>query len=180
MRIRPKEPSIDPEKHLSLQELHVRSMAIPRNRSGMLRTIVQRNEDGSRNTPNTGYLCVEKGLIGDRWADDPKKKREEQIAIMDWYMAYLISHGQSLTLFGDNLFIDWDFANTPIGTRFSLGEAVLEISPEPHTGCAKFAKRFGKDALAYTCLVPAKYVRGVYMRVLHSGAIAIGNTLIPF
>lgn len=179
MKIRPQEPSIDSTRHLSIQELTQRCLEIPHNRSGKLYHIVQRQADGSRKTPHSGYLCTEHGLVGDRWTTDPKKKKEEQIAVMDWHVASMIANGQSLTLFGDNLFMDWDFANIPIHTPFALGEARLEITPEPHTGCSKFAKRFGNDALTYTCLVPTNYVRGVYMRVLHPGRITIGDTLIP-
>ena len=178
MKIRPNEPSIDPQRHLSLTELQRVGSQITPERSGVLHCIVQRQEDGSRVQPKVGSLCQDNGLVSDRWSLDPKRKKEEQIAIMDWKIAVLIANGQPLTLFGDNLFIDWNFAQIPVGTRFALGDAVLEITPEPHTGCAKFAKRFGTDALAYTCCIPENHVRGVYAHVIVSGDIKIGDQLV--
>ena len=55
---------------------------------------------------------------------------------------------RSLALAGDQLFIDLDLSadNLPPGTRVALGSAVIEVTEEPHTGCSKFAARFGIDA----------------------------------
>ena len=43
-------------------------------------------------------------------------------------------------LAGDQLYVDLDIseANLPAGTRLALGSAVIEVTPEPHTGCVKF------------------------------------------
>ena len=51
-------------------------------------------------------------------------------------------------LAGDQIYVDLDIseANLPAGTRLSLGSAVIEVTPEPHTGCVKFMSRFGKRA----------------------------------
>ena len=174
---RPNEPSIDGTKHLSKKQLDA-LFALPRSApTGRVQSIVQRLDDGSRQTPSAALFLSDQGLVGDRWFSDPKRKVVEQVAIMDWYVASIIASGQSLTLFGDNLFIDWDFAHVQPGERFSLGEAVLEITPEPHTGCSKFAKRFGSDALRYTCVDPQKNIRGVYARVIQSGTISVDDVL---
>ncbi len=55
-------------------------------------------------------------------------------------------------LAGDQLYVDLDIsqANLPAGTRLAVGaEAVIEVSAKPHTGCAKFTRRFGDDAVAF-------------------------------
>jgi hypothetical protein len=145
---------------------------------GALKCIVQRHSDGARSAPLDAVLSPEDGLVGDRWSSNPKKKVVEQIAIMDWQIACLIANGQSLTLFGDNLFVDWDFSDVEIGKHFSLGEAVLTITPESHVGCSKFAMRFGSAALKYTCIQSQNNVRGVYACVVRAGRIAIGDRIV--
>ena len=45
-------------------------------------------------------------------------------------------------LAGDQLYVDLDLSvdNLPAGTRLAIGEAVLEVTEEPHTGCDKFTR----------------------------------------
>lgn len=152
-------------------------MQVVQERGSLVHCIVQRLQDGARQTPQSAFFSIEQGLVGDRWFLDPNRKVVEQIAIMDWQIANVIANDQSLTLFGDNLFIDCDFANIQPGARCTLGEAILEITPEPHTGCSKFAKRFGSDALRYTCVEPSKNIRGVYAQVVQSGSISLNDRL---
>jgi MOSC domain-containing protein YiiM len=82
-------------------------------------------------------------------------------------------------LAGDQLVVDIDMseANLPPGQRLSIGSAVLEISAEPHTGCVKFARRFGNDALRFvsTPTGQAMRLRGVNARVVRSGQIRAGD-----
>ena len=56
--------------------------------------------------------------------------------------------------------------------------AVIEISEEPHTGCSKFAQRFGHDALRFISTPTGQglRLRGVNTRVIQSGPIRIGDT----
>jgi len=51
-------------------------------------------------------------------------------------------------LAGDQLIVDLDLrvASLPAGSRLAVGTAVIEVSPEPHQGCAEFSARFGLDA----------------------------------
>ena len=48
---------------------------------------------------------------------------------------------------GGDLDLDLSLTNLPPGTRLVLGTAEIEVTAQPHTGCAKFASRFGADAL---------------------------------
>ena len=84
-------------------------------------------------------------------------------------------------LSGDQLVVDIDLSmeNLPSGTQLSIGSAVLEISEKPHTGCVKFADRFGKDALRFvsTPMGQEMRLRGVNTRVVQSGTIRAGDTV---
>ena len=67
----------------------------------------------------------------------------------------------------------------PPGTRLSLGEAVIEVTDQPHTGCKKFAARFGLDALKFISSPVGKQLqlRGINAKVIRAGAIRIGDTV---
>ena len=75
-----------------------------------------------------------------------------QVTIINSRLIALIAQTEDRwPLAGDQLVIDLDMSmdNLPTGTRISIGSAVIEISEEPHTGCSKFAQRFGHDALRF-------------------------------
>jgi MOSC domain-containing protein YiiM len=82
-------------------------------------------------------------------------------------------------LAGDQLFVDLDLSahNLPPGTRLGIGEAVLEVTPLPHTGCAKFMARFGIDAVKFVNSPEGKELRlrGLNARVVQSGSIRAGD-----
>jgi MOSC domain-containing protein YiiM len=84
-------------------------------------------------------------------------------------------------LAGDQLFIDFDLseANLPAGTRLALGSAVIEVTAQPHTGCAKFVERFGADAMHFVNSPKGKglRLRGLNARVVHAGCIRVGDTI---
>jgi MOSC domain-containing protein YiiM len=80
---------------------------------------------------------------------------------------------------GDQLYLDLDLSDTnlPPGTRLTVGDATLEITPQPHTGCGKFAERFGSDAVKFVNGHEHKNLklRGVYARVVQRGEIRTGD-----
>jgi MOSC domain-containing protein YiiM len=82
-------------------------------------------------------------------------------------------------LAGDQLYLDLDLseANLPPGTRLAIGEAVVEVTELPHTGCVQFSARFGADALRWisTPAGRAMRMRGMYVRVVSGGAISAGD-----
>jgi MOSC domain-containing protein YiiM len=85
-------------------------------------------------------------------------------------------------LAGDQLFIDIDLseANLPPGTRLALGSAVIEVTAQPHTGCQKFAARFGPDAVQFVNSTAGRTLRlrGLNARVVQPGAIQVGDRAI--
>jgi MOSC domain-containing protein YiiM len=82
-------------------------------------------------------------------------------------------------LAGDQLYVDLDLsqANLPPGTRLSIGSAVIEITPQPHTGCGKFSARFGVDALKFVNSPEGRALglRGVNARVITPGRVRTGD-----
>ena len=73
--------------------------------------------------------------------------------------------------FGENLVVSGiDFRSLPLGTKFQCNDVVLEltqIGKECHNGCEIY-KIMGE------CIMPRE---GVFTRVLHGGAISVGDTL---
>ncbi len=84
-------------------------------------------------------------------------------------------------LAGDQLYVDLDLsqANLPPGTRLAIGSAVIEITPQPHTGCGKFSARFGVDALKFVNSPEGRVMglRGVNAKVITSGRVRAGDTV---
>jgi MOSC domain-containing protein YiiM len=84
-------------------------------------------------------------------------------------------------LAGDQLFVDFDLSinNLVAGDRLQVGEAVLQITAEPHRGCHKFKKRFGPDALAFVNSLQGDQhrLRGVYARIVSAGEVGVGDSV---
>jgi MOSC domain-containing protein YiiM len=96
-------------------------------------------------------------------------------------VAKLLANGQPLTLFGDNLFVDFDLsvANLPLATRLRVGTAVVRVTPTPHNGCVKFKGRFGQDALRLVAQAPTRdqNLRGIYWSVVEPGEAGVGDPI---
>ncbi|MEY4229439.1 MAG: hypothetical protein RLZZ362_288, partial [Actinomycetota bacterium] len=84
-------------------------------------------------------------------------------------------------LAGDQLCVDLDLspANLPPGTRLQSGSAVLEVTAKPHTGCAKFTRRFGLAADRWVNGGAGTRVRlrGICASVVVGGRIGVGDTV---
>jgi MOSC domain-containing protein YiiM len=148
---------------------------------GELALIVSRCEAGLRETPAEAMLTAEEGIPGDAWARKTPRKPEAQLTLMRIDVARLLAGGQPLSLFGDNLLVDLDLStdNLPTGSRLQLGEAILEVTEKPHTGCAKFRQRFGADALRLTAVAPLQSLRlrGIYAKVVQDGRVALRDSI---
>ena len=171
--------------HLSAAEIEAKIadvLASPKD-NGTLEMIVRRPAENSREVIDTGFLSIENGLVGDNWlirgssrTDNGLGHPEMQLNMMNWRFVNLIAGSRDrVQLAGDQLFVDLDLSpdNIPPGTRFSIGDAEIEISPIPHLGCKKFVERFGIDAMKYANSEVGRRhnLRGVNAKVLRAGAI---------
>jgi hypothetical protein len=157
--------------------------------AGVVRLIVRRPAVGEREALEEGELDVDRGLVGDTWLQratrpdsDEAVDRHAQITLMNARYASLIAGdrdrwGEA----GDQLYVDLDLstANLPAGSRLSVGSAILRISEEPHTGCAKFMARFGSPAwrLANSEEGRALRLRGVNASIVSSGTVREGDVV---
>jgi len=157
--------------------------------NGLLKMIVRRPKVDEREIVNKAELDLEVGLIGDTWKTRGSKATSDgsanihaQITLMNMRAIALLAQDESRwALAGDQLFVDFDLseANLPAGTRIAIGSTILEVSATPHTGCAKFSERFGKDALKFVNSPEGKqlHLRGINARVVQAGEIQVGNVV---
>jgi MOSC domain-containing protein YiiM len=148
--------------------------------TGTLTLIVRRPGADEREVLEEGTLDVAQGLAGDSWSPDDDPEGVAQLTVMNArVMARLSADRTRWALAGDQLFVDFDLseANVPAGTRLAIGSAVIEVTPEPHTGCGKFASRFGVDAVKFvnSTVGRALHLRGINARVVRSGTIRAGD-----
>ena len=146
---------------------------------GVLELIVRRQRMGERETLEEARLDVDEGLVGDRWKLRGLN-RDTQLNIMSARVIALVAQDKDRwPLAGDQLFIDLDLStdNLPPGTQLAIGSAIVEVTSEPHTGCAKFVSRFGLDATRFVNSGVGRelQLRGVNARVVQSGAIRVGD-----
>lgn len=154
---------------------------------GTLELIVARPADEQRAFPETVQLTVAGGVEGDHWVRDCWQTLSDgspdpavQIAAINARFIDFLSGGDRArwALAGNQLYLDLDLRpeNLPAGTRLRLGTATLEVTPFPHTGCAKFAARYGSDALAFMSTKEglAANLRGIYLRVVEDGQAWLG------
>ncbi|MEZ5256355.1 MAG: hypothetical protein R2705_05555 [Ilumatobacteraceae bacterium] len=83
-------------------------------------------------------------------------------------------------LAGDQLFVDLDLSESslPPGRRLAMGTAVIEVTPEPHRGCAKFTKRFGLDAApSVPVRAERSALRGLCAKVVTEGEVRPGDEI---
>ena len=176
--------------NLSYEELQVGLGHIqdsPAN-AGLVEMIVIRPNIDERSVESTAEFVVGQGLKGDNYVArgnsrtlDGSADPEAQLTIMNSRVLDLISRGDRARwpLAGDQLLVDMDLssANLPPGTRLSVGTAVVEVSATPHTGCAKFAQRFGLDAARWVNSDPGLNLRGINTKVVVAGTCTLGDVV---
>lgn len=176
-------------EYLSMSELeagmeHIRQA--PRDH-GTLKMIVRRPRDDEREVMDQGELSLAEGLVGDNWKARGSKHTPDgsaalyaQLTIINARCIALLAQTEDRwPLAGDQLFVDFDLSDDhiPPGTRLQIGEAILEVSAEPHSGCKKFSARFGVEAMKFVNSPEGKrlHLRGINARVVQAGAIRVGD-----
>ena len=138
---------------------------------------------------DAGELDLKTGLVGDTWSIRASKRTPDgsphpdmQITVMNSRVAAVIA-GEITRwgLAGDQLYVDFDISaeNAPSGTRLAIGTAIIEVTDQPHTGCAKFLKRFGTNATKFVNSPRglALRLRGINARVVVPGRIQKGDRI---
>ena len=156
---------------------------------GSLEMIVIRPDVGERAVLDEARLDPGHGVVGDSWKDRGSGRTEDgsshpdmQLNVISSRVLDLIAGGRDRwQLAGDQLCIDLDLSddNLPPWTKLAIGEAVIEITDQPHTGCGKFSSRYGADALRWVNSPEGKalHLRGVNARVVQSGTIRTGDAV---
>ncbi len=157
--------------------------------SGQVELIVRRPAVGEREVLAAGRLDVDAGLVGDNWlvrgstsTADGSAHRDRQLTVMNSRAALLVAQDlDRRMLAGDQLYVDLDLspANLPPGTKLAVGSAVIEVTDQPHLGCAKFADRFGADALRFVNSRAGRELRlrGLNARIVSSGTVRPGDAV---
>jgi len=176
-------PLGDEARHLAFDVLDARLAALPEapRDHGSIELIVARHADGVRHTHERITLSPEAGVPGDRWGRLLTDRPDMQLTVIRRDVAEIIGNGQDLTVFGDNLFVNLDLSaeSLPVGSRLRVGQALVEVSPMPHDGCAKFRRRFGTDALRFVSgkALRDQNLRGIYWTTVEAGEVGVGDSI---
>lgn len=176
-------------RHVPLAELEAGLETIRRSprEEGFLAMLVCRPAVGERETLKEGKLDLLDGLVGDTWkmrgssrTPDGSAHLDTQLTLMNVRVIALLAPEQEhWPPAGDQLFVDLDLSldNLPPGTRLALGDAVIEVTAPPHTGCHKFRARYGRDALKFVNSPVGKQLRlrGMNAKVVQPGLIRTGD-----
>jgi MOSC domain-containing protein YiiM len=157
--------------------------------AGTVELIVRRPGSEEREIVAEAQLDPAAGMVGDNWlergsraTEDGSAHPEMQLTMMSARAAALIARSRERwPLAGDQLYVDLDLstANLPPGTLLELGTATIEITDQPHTGCGKFVRRFGVDAMRFvnTELGRQLNLRGIYARIVSGGTVRTGDAI---
>ncbi len=180
-----------PIKHLTMDELEAgldNIQQAPKD-GGVLEMIVRRPSTEEREVLHEGELDTAVGLVGDNWQargsksmPDGSANPDAQLTLMSCRAADLVAQSRDRwALAGDQLYVDFDLSedNIPPGTQLEIGEAIVEVTALPHTGCQKFVARFGKDAMKFVNSPEGKrlHLRGINTKIVQSGTIRIGDPI---
>jgi MOSC domain-containing protein YiiM len=178
----------DAERRFTAAELEERlphATGAPADR-GRVELLARRPVEGERELLDEAELDLAEGLVGDRWSKGRSHGRppnlDAQVTLMSARAAELVAGTRERwPLAGDQLYVDFDIseANLPPGTRLAVGSAVLEVSDEPHTGCKKFVRRFGMDAMLLVNSPEGRALRlrGLNTRIVEPGLVRRGDEI---
>jgi hypothetical protein len=158
---------------------------------GTLALAVRRPTVDVREVLSLAELDPDAGLIGDSWSQRPSSRTTDgsphpdmQLNVINSRFIELIAgpDRDAWALAGDQLYVDLDLSVGAIsaGSRLAIGDrAVIEVTDQPHNGCAKFAARFGRDAhkIVWSEEGQRLRLRGLNARVLVGATIKAGDTI---
>jgi hypothetical protein len=174
--------------HRTTEELEARLdeiLAAPKD-AGPIEMIARRPAENQREIVESAELTTDAGLVGDSWIDRVDANGDPYFPAQLTLMNARVADAVAVTrdrwpLAGDQIYVDIDISkeNLPPGSRIRVGTAVVEISDVPHTGCDKFAGRFGKEALRFANVGVGRdnRFRGVNAFVVESGSVNVGDKI---
>jgi hypothetical protein len=157
--------------------------------AGLLEMIVRRPAVDEREVLTTAVLDPTVGLVGDGWIErgsrhtaDGRANPQSQVTLINTRVLRAIEPDEARwPLAGDQLYVDFDLGQEalPAGSGIAVGSAVLVVSEQPHTGCAKFSARFGSDALRWinSSVGRELRMRGLNARVVEGGTVRTGDAV---
>ncbi len=153
---------------------------------GVVQKIVCRPAIDERRELDHAQLDLQAGLLGDNWLTRRSKKHPDvpphpdtQLNLMNARAIALIARREDRwQLAGDQFYIDLDLSpnNLPPGSRLLIGDAIIEVTAEPHLGCSKFLEHFGRDAARFvnSDMGKALNLRGINARIIQPGTVRLG------
>lgn len=176
--------------HLSPEEITERVAGLPAapTDNGSVQALFIRPDTDQREVVDTLHAIAGKGIVGDNYiargdsrTADGQSNPEKQIAVMNASILDVLADGDGdlWKLAGDQILVDFDLStrNVPAGTRLSIGSTVLEVSNEPHNGCAKFAERYGMAAGRFVNSDKVERYRGINVMVVQDGDVTVGDSI---
>lgn len=136
---------------------------------GKLIAICTSEKKGTQKKPvETAVLREDHGIVGDAHAGN--WHRQVSLLGLEKIEAFRAKGADvDFGAFGENLIIEgFDFRSLPVGTRFAIGDALLEmtqIGKECHSHCAIFH-------MVGDCIMPRE---GVFAKVIRGGQIKAGD-----
>ena len=158
---------------------------------GTLALAVRRPAVDAREVLSLAELDPVAGLLGDSWSQRPSSRTTDRSPHPDMQLNVINSRFIELiagpdhdawALAGDQLYVDLDLSidALPAGSRLAIGDqAVIEVTDQPHNGCAKFAARFGRDAHKIVWAEEGQRLRlrGLNARVVVGATIGVGDSV---
>ena len=154
---------------------------------GRVELIVCRPAVGEREALNQAVLDVDHGLDGDDWLARGDRHTVDRRAHPDMQLNLINARAIALIaqtrerwkLAGDQFDFDLSNDNLPIGSLLAIGEAVIEVTAEPHLGCSKFSRRYGREATKFVNSKIGKMLnlRGINAKVISSGKVDLGASI---
>lgn len=163
-------------------------LAAPRD-AAPIETLCFRPDFGQRDFRDEIELTVAHGIPGERWEKHPWLKLPDgspdpriQVSILQRRVLDLIWRNRDHVVYpGDTMIVDMDLGETnlPVGARLSAGTAVLEVSDEFNTACAKWKVRHGRDSFDWINRPEnvQHRLRGVLCRIVQDGVVRRGDLL---
>ena len=151
--------------------------------AGRVEACIVRPAPGQRVRAEAIRVSPEGAVEGDRWSVDAHRREGNQVSLINVHVVRSLAGGdeERMALAGDNLHVDLELSedNLPPGTRLAIGDAVLEVSTDPHRPCRQFVERFGATAAKKVARASrlGRRGRGVLCRVQQAGTIRAGDAI---